>query len=328
MGWFWESKATNNDAVGKLDSKLKEFLQEGASPQPPTSTTPDRPGPPLPQPSEYAVEQTRPKVPSKSHFQDGRYAHIWKDYRPPQELDQIAKSESQKVADLVELHKKRRKDINKAALENCIEEHIALQDCISWGSWKDKMSSCHRYWVKLDHCYLYQAKFLKALGYLSVSGRTLEEEERIQMHGDKLYQQLVEQERMMEEARKDGKELPKFAPLMSPKNIAAAIRGEAGILQKEERSPYEDPNYRPEGWYMWDEERQKEHEERLKEPQFRDPLTRQLEMEEIAAEGRSHHEFSKAYWDSQVEAFEARKKRFEQGNPTLKDRFDRWWSGK
>lgn len=61
-------------------------------------------------------------------------------------------------------------------------------------------------------------RFLKALGYLSVMDRSPEVEEDIQMHADRLYHRLMEQEAAVEEAKKEGKPVPKFEPLV-PKPI-------------------------------------------------------------------------------------------------------------
>ena len=61
-------------------------------------------------------------------------------------------------------------------------------------------------------------RFLKALGYLSVQDRSPEVEEEVQMHADRLYQRLMEQEAAIEEAKKEGAPVPKFAPLI-PKPV-------------------------------------------------------------------------------------------------------------
>lgn len=51
---------------------------------------------------------------------------------------------------------------------------------------------------------------LKILGYLDDFDKSPEEDERIQLHADKLYHQWLEQDRAITEARKEGKPVPTF----------------------------------------------------------------------------------------------------------------------
>lgn len=51
-----------------------------------------------------------------------------------------------------------------------------------------------------------QSRFLKVLGYLNMMC-SLEEEEKIQMYVDKLYYQMLDWEQVVEEVKKEGKEV-------------------------------------------------------------------------------------------------------------------------
>jgi cation transport regulator ChaB len=62
-----------------------------------------------------------------------------------------------------------------------------------------------------------EQKFLKALGYLSTLDRPQEVDEQIQMHADSLYHRMLDQETAIEEAKAEGRPIPTFPPLLSPK---------------------------------------------------------------------------------------------------------------
>lgn len=62
-------------------------------------------------------------------------------------------------------------------------------------------------------------RLLKALGYLNALDRSPETDERIQLHADKLYHQMLEQDAAVEAAKKEGRPIPKFEPVI-PKQAA------------------------------------------------------------------------------------------------------------
>jgi hypothetical protein len=64
---------------------------------------------------------------------------------------------------------------------------------------------------------------LKALGYLSTLETTPQIEEDIQMHADALYHRMLKQEAEIEAAQKEGREIPKFAPLVPKPMVSAKI---------------------------------------------------------------------------------------------------------
>lgn len=68
-------------------------------------------------------------------------------------------------------------------------------------------------------------RLLKTLGYLNAIGRTPETDERIQLHADKLYHQMLEQDAAVAEAKKEGRPVPKFDPVI-PKQVADAATEE------------------------------------------------------------------------------------------------------
>ncbi|KAL8682661.1 MAG: hypothetical protein Q9186_001348 [Xanthomendoza sp. 1 TL-2023] len=231
MGWFsgWSGSNTqndnsnNNDPLRDLDPSLRDFLEKES----PVKYQPPAPPPPAPEPvpkststpdptttSESPDSSTR-TVPPESLYQDGRYAHLWSTYRSRGEIESVTKSDPEKLMDLLEAFNSRRAKIGKAALENCAMEQSALTDCMLSGSWRSKMTMCREENGVFTRCYTMQARFLKALGYLAAYERPPEIDERIQMHADTLYHRMLDQERLVEEAKKSDLPIPDFPPLVT-----------------------------------------------------------------------------------------------------------------
>lgn len=82
---------------------------------------------------------------------------------------------------------------------------------------------------------LFQQRLLKALGYLNALDAGAGVEERIQMHADKLYHQMIDQERAAAQAEKEGKPLPKYEPLIpqqAVKDAKAAEESGAALMSE------------------------------------------------------------------------------------------------
>lgn len=183
MGWFsgWFSdnnspqNANNNDPLRNLDPSLREFLDKEspakyeASPPPPPPPQPQhRPStqakPTPQQPSSTTAEEERldtstprPSVPPESLFPDGRYAHLWKTYKPRAEVENALKSDQEKLMDLLEGYQSRKARIGKAAMENCALEQEAMSDCYRHGGWKQTMTMCRKENKAFERCYTMQA---------------------------------------------------------------------------------------------------------------------------------------------------------------------------
>ncbi|RYP65992.1 hypothetical protein DL771_008039 [Monosporascus sp. 5C6A] len=236
MGWWdslWPSSSGADDPLGKLDPKLREFLEKEspikynatAHPQPTTT----QPSAAQPQAKPPAAETSRgddegkPAVPKESQFQDGRYAHLWKTYRPLAEVEAETKSDHERLMDVLEAYKERKNQIGKAALENCALEQVDWRSCMTNPSLADRMTMCRAQVRKFERCYMMQTRFLKALGYLSSYDRSPEVEEEIQLHADKLYHRMLEQEAEVEKAKAEGRPIPKFTSLIPPRGPVAAV---------------------------------------------------------------------------------------------------------
>lgn len=244
MGW-WSSlwASDNDDPLRKLDPKLREYLERespvkyNAPPAPNVKAQPsgapeprhyDAVSTPVPaSPAAGATGDGPAAVPKESEFPDGRYAHLWKTYRPLAEIEAETKSDQEKIMDVLEGYKERKAQIGKAALENCALEQVDWRQCMNNPSLADRMTMCRAQVRKFERCYNTQTRLLKALGYLSTMDRSPQVEEDIQMHADALYQRLQAQEAEVEAARAEGRPLPSFAPLI-PKQPMVPAAGAAG----------------------------------------------------------------------------------------------------
>ncbi|KAF0318112.1 autophagy-related protein 6 [Colletotrichum asianum] len=245
MGWFdgwFGSSTTTSDPLKSLDPKLREFLERespvkiqqqiqeaeqaaaaaatkaaAAAVEAAAATTSQT----SQQNGADATTDARPKVPKESLFQDGRYAHLWKTYRPYAEIEAESKTDHEKLMDVLDGYKERKHNIGRAALENCALQQEEWVNCMKSGSWEDRMQMCRHQVQRFEKCYTMQTRFLKALGYQSVYNRPAQVEEDIQMHADKLYQRMVEQEKAIEAAKQEGLPVPKF-DLSIPAAVEAA----------------------------------------------------------------------------------------------------------
>ncbi|KAI1426785.1 hypothetical protein F5Y12DRAFT_741208 [Xylaria sp. FL1777] len=232
MGWWeslWASSASAEDPLRKLDPKLREFLEKespvkynsggGNAPQAQESQKPAESTPSIPKDE----DSSEFKVPKESQFQDGRYAHLWKSYRPLAQIEAETKSDHDKLMDVLEGYKERKAQIGRAALENCALEQVDWRSCMTNPSWSERMTMCRDQVRKFERCYMTQTRLLKALGYLSTLDQTPEIEEDIQMHADALYHRMLKQEAEIEQAKKEGRPIPKFTPLVTKPMVRAEV---------------------------------------------------------------------------------------------------------
>ncbi|KAF2140953.1 uncharacterized protein K452DRAFT_229545 [Aplosporella prunicola CBS 121167] len=343
MGWLWGSSSNASDPTTQLDPSLKKFLDKesaDASTAPALHKEAPKPALPIvqPTPTDAPASSQQPKhdtnnknnVPAESLYQDGRYAHLWKTYEPLTAIESRAKSDQEKLSDIISAYNERRENIGRAALENCAVEQIALSDCFRTGSWAARLTMCRAETRELDRCYTMQARFLKALGYLSEAGRDERAEERVQMHADRLYQRMLAQERAVAEAKEKGETPPVFGSILSKANVAAAMRGDVpdaapvrpdveaklrAFEQGEHVASLDDlKGLAPKA--------RQEFEDRLKKMSTEE---RELELRAIVGEWASAQALTK-----QVEGFyeEERKRRLVrqgEGKETVGDTLKRWW---
>ncbi|EGX92735.1 hypothetical protein CCM_04108 [Cordyceps militaris CM01] len=217
MGWLPSifGGGDSSDPLRNLDPKLREFLdkespvkynkptaQPTAPPATTATTSQDGAAP--------AIDGTKGIVPSQSLYQDGRYAHLWKTYRPLAQIEEETTTEQEKLVKILDGYKERKQAIGIAAMENCAIQQEEWINCMKKGSWSDQLQMCRHQVHRYERCYTMQSRFLRALGYGSVTDRPAQVEEDIQMHADKLFNRMLDHERAVAQAKEEGRPVPVF----------------------------------------------------------------------------------------------------------------------
>jgi hypothetical protein len=168
MGWFW-GRFDNGDPTKKLDPELRQYLEQ-ETPAKYTPTASIQPSEELPEskrsPPQSAstastsrrADSSKPEVPSASLFPDGRYAPLWKTYKP---LHEIEGSELRTAERAIEKVKQRKESVHQAAMENCSLEQEALTLCFEKGDWwnmvRARATMCADENKKFSRCYTTQS---------------------------------------------------------------------------------------------------------------------------------------------------------------------------
>lgn len=328
MGWFWgataDDKKSSADPLRDLDPSLQAFLKKESPVQysspapPPTQPQAQQPA----QPTENTSSETpaEPDAPP-TLFKDNRYAHLWKTYTPQSTVEAASKSDAEKISDVLEGYKYRKAEIGRAALENCALEQWEVNECFSNGGVKARLTMCRTENKSLERCVEMQQKFLKALGYLSTFDRGKDVDEKIQMHADTLYHRMLAQEKAVQEAEKEGKELPKFAPLLEKGGSSVTATAAAAAAAAKEEAP-EIPKTSPLANLPLDIQAQiKEKLEGLS------GIERELQEKALAAEVSAGQEVKANLKDIYKDSNAERQKRVEEGNETIVDRVSSIFGG-
>ncbi|KAK4554997.1 hypothetical protein LTR86_007763 [Recurvomyces mirabilis] len=340
MSWFWGSSSSTekqqpNDPYSKLDPSLKDFLSKESAFQPDDAPSTKPKASPDAASNEYRsqlgwteISNTTPTpqdekstVPPESLYPDGRYAHLWSTYRPRSEIEAAGKNDSDRLRDVIEAYNDRRTAIGAAAIENCVMEQMAERECWETGTMWEKMNMCRGPNRQFLRCYTMQARFLKALGYSSLNS-VGEEEERIQMHADSLYHEMIARERAAEEARKEGREVEVVGqvPLISSEGTTKALGENSAWARAREKAIAG----KAEGMKLSDYTPERQEQIR-KQLAGMNPQEKELEMQLIAAERRAQVEIAEAIQERFAEEAEGRKSRRERGRETVGDSIKRAW---
>jgi hypothetical protein len=296
MGWLWGPNNETSNEVNNLDPSLRDFLNKQTSK--PVASEPKAETPYVDQLkalSPPSTEDSTPKVPPQSQFQDGRYAQLWKNYKPLAQIEDATKSDQQRLRDLMEEQEAKKAFLGMMALENCALEQWAEQECLNGPASVSRALLCRAENRAFSRCFETQSKLLKALGYMSVMDQP-EEAEKIQMHADRLWQRLVQQEKLIEEAKENDLPIPQFQPIIPNKNIRPARE-----LPEELRKGLE------------------------KRVQGMNPQQRAIEEAVFAAEVDNQRVVGKQGIEFLEREQQARAQRFKDGTATLGDRMKRWW---
>lgn len=227
MNWFW-GKKSEQDPTKSLDSDLKQFL-DSQQPKPytpaeqPRVQTPEVPKPVKVEPSKPEVKPEDKPLPKESLYQDGRYKDIWKTYVPQSELVDT----STPAERIMNAKKERKASLSEAALQNCAFEEELKRNCFQEGDSLNRLRAritlCNRESKAFNRCFQLQAKFLQALGYQENAFTDPENDERIQMHADKLYHRMMDYEAAVDEAKAKGLPIPPLTSVFNPNRPAPTI---------------------------------------------------------------------------------------------------------
>lgn len=157
--WFGER---SDDPLSKLDPNVRKFLEKESPVKFNSKKAQDDAAAQQQQAVEAraqaeaaakAAKEDPNAVPRESLFQDGRYAHLWKTYRPQAEVENETKTDQEKLHDVLEAFKSRKHAIGAAAMENCAEEQMDWSDCMRSGSIRARMFMCRDEVRKFESCY-------------------------------------------------------------------------------------------------------------------------------------------------------------------------------
>lgn len=158
MGW-WPSilGGESTDPISKLDPKLREFLEK-ESPVKYTATPESSSKPQQQAPTPSAKLDTEDSViPKASLYPDGRYAHLWKNYRPQAQIEEEAATEHDKLMNVLEGYQARKSAITRVAMENCAEQQEEWINCMKHGDWSDQLQMCRHQVRRFESCYTMQS---------------------------------------------------------------------------------------------------------------------------------------------------------------------------
>lgn len=165
MGWWPFSGGSQSDPVDKLDPKLRAFLEKESpvkySPGQQQSQPESKPAAPK---TTTTTTTTTPEekdatggVPSESLYQDGRYAHLWKGYKPLSQIEAENATDHDKLMNVLEGYNERKSAMSRVAMENCAEWQEAWINCMKHGEWKDQLQMCRHQVRRFEQCYTMQS---------------------------------------------------------------------------------------------------------------------------------------------------------------------------
>lgn len=159
--WFGRR---SDDPFQDLDPKVREFLKKESPVKLDDTQQPSKKNEPVTTARPASItaaatpsETTKSTVPKDSLYPDGRYAHLWKTYRPLSEIESETKSDEEKLRDVLDAFKKRKAEIGHAALENCAEEQVEWSNCMRGGTLRARMTMCSEEVRKFERCYNMQS---------------------------------------------------------------------------------------------------------------------------------------------------------------------------
>lgn len=348
MSWLWGSSSDktsdpSKDPLRDLDPSLRDFLKkESPVKYEPTPSAPQEPAQPT-APAASARPETDehgnlpPVKEPPMVFKDGRYKHLWATYQPQSAVEASTKSDAEKIADVLEGYKYRKAEIGRAALENCALEQMLVNECFSSGGLRQRLTMCKDENRGLERCVTMQQRFLKALGYLSNFQEGEEgklRDEKIQMHADRLYHRMLDQEAEIAKAKEEGRPVPDFGPLIGKVKVtdtpaesaaAAAAASTSPIANAAAQAQSQQSAGQASPLLKLSDSVQKQIKEKL---EGMNGIERELEEKALIAEVTMGQQVNKNLKNIFSKEEAERVKRREEGRETIIDRFTSMFGGK
>ena len=330
MGWFWGSadkpSDPTKDPLRDLSPDLQAFLKKESPVKYEPTATPPQPAQEAAQTPAAAPEPKSAEPPLV--YKDGRYKDLWKTYQPQSQIEAETKSDSEKISDVLAGYKMRKAEIGRAALENCALEQWEVNECFQNGGVKARLTMCKEQNRSLERCVTMQQRFLKALGYLSQFDNSEEgklRDEKIQMHADRLYHQMLDQEAAVAKAKEEGAPIPKFEPLMGKVSVSDQAAAPPTSTDNSPKAGAPEQSETSGAIAKLNPQVQKQIQEKL---EGLSGLEREIEEKALVAEVTASQEVNQNLKSIFSKEENERRIRREEGRETIMDRFATLFSGK
>ena len=152
MGWFWNSSDDDDkpkDTFSHLSPEVREFLEKEAPRKPSRNQVPAGGAP---------AEPAKDFDPTAYSKYGSKYADIWAQYRPLEQVEAEVRTPQMAISDVYESYKQRKGMVGRAAMENCAFEHEALHQCYAGGikGMPKFLGGCRKENQQLERCFMSQ----------------------------------------------------------------------------------------------------------------------------------------------------------------------------
>lgn len=351
MPWFWTSTSNTDNAFDSLDANSRDFLRKtpsiptSRSSNPTTNTTSSRTTADsftskqaFPYSSTVSAESpannAASDLPSQTLFPDGRYAHLWSTYHPPPLSGNPLTSSSnpstpviteitpqEQLSSLLSVYRNKRSTSHKAALSNCVLEHIAEIECLTTSSIYNKIKGCSTETKQFTRCFTLQGKMLRAMGWLDSriedDGKGDERREGMLNRADELWTEVKRRAELRNSGRTVDEELGRIDFGHDRSSLEKGVeegdvKGEEALKKREEE--------------LWKVFKASRWDNLRKEVEGLPLDQKVLELELQLAESKAHEEYGEQITQFYDIELQDRRKRKVEGHTSMGD-WLKWLSG-
>lgn len=164
MGWL-PSWLGGDNSSSQIDPELRTWLNNEA---PKAYVPTEAPTPPTAQSSQTSTSipsktttaggdnANGRSVPRQSLYADGRYADLWKTYKPQAQIEAETATEHDKMTNMLEAYRDRKVELQRIAMENCSEQQEEWANCMKHGKLEDQLQMCRHQVRRFERCYTMQ----------------------------------------------------------------------------------------------------------------------------------------------------------------------------